>query len=75
MTESPFKNPKGNLFRDLVTTFAFPMLIGKSLILFFGLMYSAFPGEGYGTGLVISLIFTVVMAGRFVWKHRHYEDV
>ncbi|PWU21951.1 MAG: hypothetical protein C5B49_01775 [Bdellovibrio sp.] len=61
-------------FRDLLIPFLFPTLIGKVLILYFGIQYSANPGEGYGVGLVITLLFTACMVGRFLWKYRDYED-
>lgn len=51
-----------------------PTLFGKSLVVYFGLNYSEFPGEGYGYGLTLSIIFTLSMLGRFVWKYRNIED-
>lgn len=51
-----------------------PTLIGKSLIMYFGLNYSESPGEGYGYGLVASILFTVLMLIYFVWKFRDYVD-
>jgi hypothetical protein len=60
--------------KDLIIAFLFPTLIGKSLMLYFGLNYSNEPGEGYGVGLVLSILFTCAMAGRFIWKYRNYED-
>lgn len=59
---------------DLVFAFLCPMLIGKSLVLFFGARYSSYPGEGYGYGLALSILFTLSMIARFLWKYRHYED-
>lgn len=59
---------------DLLGTFLVPTLIGKSLILYFGLNYSSNPDEGYGIGLAISILFTAVMVGRFLWKYRDYDD-
>jgi hypothetical protein len=59
---------------DLIVAFLFPTLIGKSLIYYFGLNYSNSPGEGYGIGLIISILFTACMIGRFLWKYRNYED-
>jgi hypothetical protein len=60
--------------KDFLLPFLFPTLIGKCLILYFGLNYSDNPGEGYGTGLVLSIAFTLTMLGRFLWKFRDYED-
>ena len=60
--------------RPLIITFLCPTLLGKALVLYFGLNYSESPGEGYGYGLAFSMIFTVMMLGRFLWKFRHYDD-
>ena len=59
---------------DFLLAFLFPTLFGKIAILYFGLNYSNYPGEGYGVGLCISIAFTVCMVGRFLWKYRDYED-
>jgi len=64
---------KLNLF-DLIVAFLLPTLLGKSLVLYFGLNYSNYPGEGYGIGLTISILFTLCMVGRFLWKYRNYND-
>lgn len=66
--------PKQLKISDLLMPFLFPTLVGKSLILYFGLNYSNEPGEGYGVGLVISILFTLTMIGRFLWKTRNYVD-
>lgn len=60
--------------RDLIVAFLCPMLVGKTLVMFFGLNYSQYPGEGYGYGLALSAAFTVFMLLRFVWKYRHYSE-
>jgi hypothetical protein len=60
--------------KDLLIAFVLPTLLGKSLIIYFGLNYSDHPDEGYGIGLVLSILFTLLMMGRFVWKFRNYED-
>jgi hypothetical protein len=73
-SESPFKKPPKGLFGDLVISMSIPFLIGKSLILYFGLMYSAYPGEGYGVWLIITIVVSLLLAGRFLWKHRDYDD-
>lgn len=59
---------------DFIISFLMPTLFGKSLVVYFGLNYSEFPGEGYGYGLTLSIIFTLSMLGRFVWKYRNIED-
>lgn len=59
---------------DMMMTLLMPNLLGKAAIVYFGLMYSGYPGEGYGYGLVIAILFTVCMSARFVWKYRNYKD-
>lgn len=59
---------------DLIFAFLLPTLLGKLLILYFGSNYSTFPGEGYGYGLIVSILFTVFMVGRFLWRYRDYRD-
>lgn len=66
--------PKKISFVDLLVSFLFPTLIGKSLLLYFGLNYSEHPGEGYGYGLVFAFTLTLCMVGRFLWKYRNYDD-
>lgn len=63
-----------NLKRFLIA-FLMPTLIGKSLVVYFGLNYSEFPGEGYGYGLAASMSFTVFMLLRFIWVYRHVQDI
>jgi hypothetical protein len=63
------------MIKDLIVAFLVPTLIGKSFVLYFGLNYSNNPGEGYGYGLVASILFTLTMVGRFIWKYRNYEDL
>lgn len=67
-------SPKGML-GQFIRAFLMPTLVGKMFILYFGLNYAEFPGEGYGIGLVIAILFTVTMLGLFLWKYRHYEDI
>lgn len=72
--EKTKEEPKKLKVSDLLIPFLFPTLIGKSLVLYFGLHYSEFPGEGYGVGLILSILFTVSMVARFLWKTRNYVD-
>lgn len=60
--------------KDFILAFAVPTLINKMFMLYFGLQYSKYPGEGYGYGLAATLIFLVASLGAFIWKYRHYED-
>ncbi len=49
-------------------------MFGKLLIFYFGSNFSSNPGEGYGIGLSFAIIFTLAMAGRFIWKYRDYQE-
>lgn len=67
MSEKP--RPKLDM-TEMLITYLSPAVFCKLLVLFFGSYYSSHPGEGYGIGLVICIIFTLVMLGRFVWKYK-----
>lgn len=60
--------------RDLFLTALTPLIIGKAGIALCGSFYAYRPGEGFGWGLVFFICFTLVMAGRFIWRYRNYEE-
>ena len=66
---------ENNRLKSFLLAFIFPTLILKSLLLYFGLQYSNYPGEGYGYGLVTCLAFSVGNAIRFVYKNRDIEEL
>ncbi len=70
--DDPIQNRK--VLKDFIRSMLMPTLIGKSLVLYFGIMLADNPGEGYGYGLAASMAFTVSMLSLFVWKYRNYED-
>lgn len=59
---------------DFLKVFLVPLLINKLFMLYFGLNYADNPGEGYGYGLVATILFLLFTVGRFLWKYRHIED-
>lgn len=69
-------DPKHNrkILTDFLRSFLMPTLIGKSFVLYFGIMLADNPGEGYGYGLAAAMAFTVVTLCLFVWRHRNYVD-
>ena len=67
------EKPK-NVLYDFLKVFLFPLLINKVFMLYFGLNYSNYPGEGYGYGLVATILFLFFTIGRFLWKYRNIED-
>ncbi len=66
------KNPA--VIKDFLKVFIVPVLINKMFMLYFGLNYSSHPGEGYGYGLVATILFLIFTVGRFLWKYRNIED-
>ncbi len=61
--------------KPFILGFLMPTLVGKTLVVYFGLNYSEFPGDGYGYGLVAAIIFTVGNLLRLVWRYRNVEDL
>lgn len=60
--------------KDFIKVFFVPVLLNKIFLLYFGLHYADHPGEGYGYGLVASILFLFLNVGRFLWKYRNVED-
>ncbi|AZZ36317.1 hypothetical protein CIK05_05780 [Bdellovibrio sp. qaytius] len=67
--------PPKVILKDFLRSFLMPTLVTKAFVLYFGIMYSDHPGEGYGYGLIISVSFTVIALSLFAWKYRNYEDL
>lgn len=65
--------PQGLLI-GYIRTFLVPMLVTKSFMLYFGLNYAMYPGEGYGWGLLASVSATLGSFAYFVWKNRFETD-
>lgn len=65
---------QNKVLKDFLTALILPLTVNKFLMMYFGLKYSEFPGEGYGYGLVATLAFMLFMIGRFLWKYRHISD-
>lgn len=65
--------PKLDLI-EMTVSFVSPALFGKVCIAYFGSMYSAQPGKGWGIALCAAILFTVTMLMRFVWRYRHYSE-
>ncbi len=63
------------ILTDFAKSFLMPTLIGKSFVLYFGINYSAYPDEGYGYGLIASIVFTVTSLVLFAWKYKDVEDL
>lgn len=72
----PIKNQQksSHVLKDFLKVLILPMLINKMFMLYFGLKYAEHPGEGYGYGLVATILFLFLTIGRFLWKYRDIED-
>ena len=57
-------------FLSFARTFIVPMIIMKVFLLYFGLNYSQYPGEGYGYGLVATLVISGAGFAYFLWSQR-----
>lgn len=62
------------VLKDFIGVFLFPTLLNKVFMLYFGINYANNPGEGYGYGLVATIVFLFFTVSRFIWKYRHIED-
>jgi hypothetical protein len=70
---SPSGKPDAVL-KDFIKVLIVPLLINKAFMLYFGLNYSSHPDEGYGYGLIATILFLFFTVGRFIWKYRNIED-
>ncbi len=61
--------------KDFIKSFLMPTLVGKTLVLYFGINYSLYPDEGYGYGLAASIAFTVFGLCLLIWKYRDQEEL
>ena len=68
------KEGSNKVLKDFIIVFLFPTLINKVFMFYFGLKYSAYPGEGYGYGLIATIVFLVLSLGRFLWRYRNTPD-
>jgi hypothetical protein len=74
MDEKKAQEPDNKVFKDFLKVFIVPVLFNKMFMLYFGLNYSAHPGEGYGYGLLATIVFFIFTCARFIWKYRNVED-
>jgi len=64
------QDPNSKEMAAFLRTALMPMILTKALILFFGIQYSAYPGEGYGWGLVITVSVMLISFAIFIYKNR-----
>ena len=72
--EKPAEKNSSEVLKKFGKTLIFPMLVNKSLMLYFGLNYSDHPGEGWGYGLALTVFVLFFTVGRFLWIFKDIED-
>ena len=60
--------------KDFIKALLLPLLINKAFMMYFGLKYSENPGEGYGYGLIATIVVLVAGLARLIWKYKDIED-
>lgn len=65
---------KPNVLKDFIRVLLMPLLVNKLFMLYFGIHYSNYPGDGYGYGLAATVFVLFFTVGRFLWKYRHVQD-
>ncbi|MEN0058075.1 MAG: hypothetical protein AAGB31_04520 [Bdellovibrio sp.] len=68
------ENNSSKTLRDFIQALLVPLLINKAFMFYFGINYSKYPGEGYGYGLIATVIILVLGLARLIWKYRNIED-
>ncbi len=59
---------------DFLKASVIPLIVNKIFMFYFGINYSNRPGEGYGYGLIATILFLIISMGRFLWKYKDIED-
>ncbi len=72
--DSSQKDLGQSFLKDLLRVMLVPTLVNKAFMVYFGLQYSKYPGEGYGYGLLFTIFFLLFTVGTFLWKYRHVDD-
>ena len=68
-------NDSKRKLKDFLKSFLMPTIVGKTLVLYFGIHYSMYPGEGYGYGLIGAIAFTLFGLFKFLWKYKDQEEI
>ena len=61
-------DPDASQFLAYARQLLIPIIVTKSFIMYFGLNYSMYPGEGYGWGLAAAIIGGVCSFSYFIWS-------
>lgn len=63
-----------SVLKDFLIVFLGPTIVNKVFMVYFGLQYANYPGDGYGYGLIATIIILFITMGRLIWKYRHNPD-
>jgi hypothetical protein len=64
----PSSDPDLTDFLAYVRALIMPTIVIKAFVMFFGLNYSMYPGEGYGYGLALALFASVANISYFIYS-------
>jgi hypothetical protein len=73
MSNNPKHKPE-KMMRDFILTLVLPMLVNKVFMMYFGMHYAIYPGEGYGYGLAATIVVMLAILAFLIWKYRDYSD-
>lgn len=62
------EDPDASQFMAYAKQLFIPIIVTKSFIMYFGLNYSMYPGEGYGYGLACAIGCGVASFSYFIWS-------
>ena len=62
-------DPENRKLLNYIRIFIVPTLALKAAVLYFGIQYSLNPDEGYGWGLLISILLTLTNFAIFLFKN------
>ena len=68
------KNSGSATIRDFAKVFLVPTLLNKAFMVYFGLKFAENPGEGYGYGLIATVLFLLATMGFFLYRYWGIED-
>ncbi|MBL7543383.1 MAG: hypothetical protein JNL11_06175 [Bdellovibrionaceae bacterium] len=74
MSKAPKTEYKPQVLKDFLLAFLVPTIVNKVFMVYFGIQYANYKDEGYGYGLVATILFLFFTMGRLVWKYRDNPD-
>jgi len=59
---------------SFIPAFLIPIIFTKTAILYFGINWGNYPGQGYGYGFFAAILFAVCSFTFFLWRNRGYRE-